>query len=72
MKSVPSFILFLLCCFTIISSSAQSIVKPAPTVPSSLVKKPRLTEEEKQNWQHKDIIIDSIPGISLDKAYKER
>jgi len=24
-----------------------------------------------KNWQHKDIIEDSIPGISLDKAYQE-
>ncbi|MCH2195652.1 S8 family serine peptidase, partial [Kordia sp.] len=30
-----------------------------------------LTKEEKQNWQHKDILEDSIPGVSLDKAYRE-
>lgn len=33
--------------------------------------KTKLSDKEKINWQHKDIIDDSIPGISLDKAYKE-
>ncbi|WP_046758692.1 S8 family serine peptidase [Kordia jejudonensis] len=70
MKPLQSLILFLLCCFTIISSSAQSIVKPAPIVPSSLVKKQQLTEEEKKDWHFKDIYTDSIPGISLYKTYE--
>ncbi len=31
----------------------------------------RLTAKEWKNWQHKDIFIDTIAGISLDKAYDE-
>jgi cell wall-associated protease len=33
--------------------------------------KKELTVDEQKNWQHKDIILDSIPGLSLDRAYKE-
>jgi len=32
-------------------------------------KKSVLSKEELANWQHKDIIDDSIPGISTEKAY---
>ena len=28
-----------------------------------------LTDDESQNWQHLDLIKDSIPGMSLEKAY---
>ncbi|WP_162200463.1 S8 family serine peptidase [Kordia jejudonensis] len=38
------------------------------TVTSSFPKK-QLTEEEKKDWHFKDIYTDSIPGISLYKAY---
>ena len=31
----------------------------------------KLTLDDVNVWQHKDIIEDSIPGISLDKAYRE-
>lgn len=32
-------------------------------------KKGALTENQKQNWQHFDLVKDSIPGMSVDKAY---
>lgn len=38
---------------------------------TSVLKKLDLTEEELKTWHHKDIIEDTIPGISLDKAYRE-
>ncbi|WP_062055914.1 S8 family peptidase [Aquimarina longa] len=31
----------------------------------------KLTDQETLNWHHKDIIDDTIPGISLEKAYRE-
>lgn len=40
-------------------------------ITASFTKKKAFTETEKQNWHFKDIFEDSIPGISLDKAYKE-
>ncbi|WP_299900101.1 S8 family serine peptidase [uncultured Aquimarina sp.] len=33
--------------------------------------KKSITKQELIHWQHKDIINDTIPGISLDKAYNE-
>ena len=33
------------------------------------VKKAALTDSEKDNWQHLDLATDSIPGMSVDKAY---
>ncbi|WP_162200462.1 S8 family serine peptidase [Kordia jejudonensis] len=39
------------------------------SVTSSFTKK-QLTKEEKKDWHFKDIYTDSIPGISLEKAYE--
>ena len=33
-------------------------------------KRGTLNEVDKKKWSHLDIITDSIPGISLDKAYR--
>ncbi len=33
-------------------------------------KKANLTKFQKENWQHLDLATDSIPGMSIDKAYK--
>lgn len=33
-------------------------------------KKAELTDYEKDNWQHLDLVTDTIPGMSVDKAYK--
>lgn len=33
-------------------------------------KKAKLTDYEKDNWQHLDLATDSIPGMSVGKAYK--
>ncbi|CAA0149581.1 S8 family peptidase [Tenacibaculum maritimum] len=33
-------------------------------------KKSPLTEEQKKGWQHLDLVTDTIPGMSVDKAYK--
>jgi cell wall-associated protease len=33
--------------------------------------KKELTPDQQKNWQHKDITLDSIPGISIDRAYTE-
>ena len=38
----------------------------AVTIPA---KKAEMTEEEIQTWPHADIYTDSVPGMSLDKAY---
>ena len=30
-----------------------------------------LTSDERKSWGHADLIADTIPGMSLNKAYKE-
>ena len=41
------------------------------TAPSAVVKKTPLSENELKRWSHLDLIKDSIPGMSVDKAYAE-
>ena len=48
-----------------------SVQIEAPITTQTLVaKKGEMTEAEVQAWPHKDIYVDSIPGLSLAKAYK--
>lgn len=41
------------------------------TAPAAVVKKAPVTENELKRWSHLDLIKDSIPGMSVDKAYAE-
>ncbi|MGO4772724.1 S8 family peptidase [Flavobacterium sp. W22_SRS_FK3] len=41
------------------------------TAPLAVVKKAPLTDTELKRWSHLDLIKDSIPGMSVDKAYAE-
>lgn len=54
--------------------SVKSITdKPVPTMETSvaiLQKKAPIGEEQFNRWAHADLAADTIPGISLDKAYK--
>ncbi|PAM92347.1 peptidase S8 [Flavobacterium sp. IR1] len=45
--------------------------KASITVPSVTVKKAPLTENELQRWSHLDLVKDTIPGMSVDRAYAE-
>ena len=51
--------------------SIANIVVPKGTDAAifATAKKMPLTDIESQNWQHLDLIKDSIPGMSLEKAY---
>lgn len=51
--------------------SLFSLAMTAQTADKSLAKKAPLTENELQRWSHLDLIKDSIPGMSVDKAYAE-
>lgn len=54
-----------------ISGYAQETKKYIPDISGVVTKKNPLSDKEMENWSHKDIIDDSIPGISLEKAYRE-
>jgi len=53
------------------TKNLHSVVVPegSATAVTTPAKKGTMTEEEIQQWPHADIFKDSIPGISLDKAY---
>jgi subtilisin family serine protease len=56
--------------FTGCKSIANIPVPTGTTVAvSATAKKLPLTDAESQNWQHLDLIKDSIPGMSVEKAY---
>lgn len=44
---------------------------PVENIDSVPLKTAELTQAEKENWGHLDLITDTIPGMSVDKAYKE-
>ncbi|WP_067030575.1 S8 family peptidase [Allomuricauda sp. CP2A] len=51
---------------------ATSLVStPVENIDAVPLKITDLTETEKKNWGHTDLITDTIPGMSVDKAYKE-
>jgi len=44
---------------------------PIANIDTTPLKIGDLTETQKQNWGHLDLVSDTIPGMSVDKAYKE-
>lgn len=59
--------LFLTSCKTISKLPVPNGVDNAINISA---KKVALTDSESENWQHLDLATDTIPGMSVDKAYK--
>lgn len=52
-------------------SSTKSITAAPISAPATLtVKKAALTDNQEQRWSHLDIVKDTIPGMSVDRAYE--
>lgn len=47
------------------------ILTPVENIDSTPLKISDLTTSEKNNWGHLDLVTDTIPGMSVDKAYSE-
>lgn len=47
------------------------ISTPVENIDNTPLKVSELTEKEKQNWGHLDLVKDTIPGMSVDRAYSE-
>ena len=58
--------LFLMGC-----GSTSLVSTPVENIDTVPLKVSELTEAEQKNWGHLDLINDTIPGMSVDKAYKE-
>ncbi len=51
--------------------STALISTPISNIDTSPLKIADLTDVEKKNWGHLDLVADTIPGMSVNKAYKE-
>jgi subtilisin family serine protease len=52
-------------------STGEILLTPEENIDAIPLKVSDLTEAEKQNWGHLDLLVDTIPGMSVDKAYAE-
>ncbi|PKQ45982.1 S8 family peptidase [Confluentibacter flavum] len=52
-------------------STAPILSTPIENIDTSPLKVSALTEQEKQTWGHLDLVKDTIPGMSVDKAYQD-
>lgn len=59
--------LFLVSC----GASTALISTPVENIDAIPIKIATLNEDEKKNWGHADLVTDTIPGMSVNKAYKE-
>lgn len=51
--------------------AAPIISTPIENIDTTPLKEKELTEKEKQNWGHLDLVKDTIPGMSVDRTYAE-
>lgn len=51
--------------------TAEILATPVENIDNIPLKVSELTEAEKHNWGHLDLVKDTIPGMSVDKAYAE-
>ncbi len=52
-------------------SSTGLISTPIENIDAVPLKVTELTEAQKKNWGHADLLLDTIPGMSVDRAYNE-
>jgi subtilisin family serine protease len=57
--------------FPLFAALTLSLNANAQTAVNAVAKKGKLTEEQLKRWSHLDLAKDSIPGMSVDKAYAE-
>lgn len=50
---------------------ADIVSTPVENIDSVPLKVSELTENEKHTWGHLDLVKDTIPGMSVEKAYAE-
>ncbi len=51
--------------------TAEILTTPVENIDNTPLKVSDLTEKEKKSWGHLDLVKDTIPGMSIDKAYAE-
>ncbi|MEM6685737.1 MAG: S8 family serine peptidase [Bacteroidota bacterium] len=63
---VASFLVLAAC-----TTTAPILSTPIENIDATPLKERALSKEELKSWGHKDLITDTIPGMSIDKAYAE-
>lgn len=53
------------------ASNGGLILTPVENIDATPLKIAELSDNEKKNWGHLDLLTDTIPGMSIDKAYDE-
>jgi cell wall-associated protease len=73
MTSTISKSVFLLSLLTLVAcgSTGVLILTPVENIDTTPLKITELTTKEKKNWGHLDLVSDTIPGMSVDKAYSD-
>lgn len=72
MKTIKSTLLSAIAASILFSCGSSSIIStPIANIDTLPLKTSELTENEKHHWGHLDLIKDTIPGMSVDKAYTE-
>ncbi len=64
-------ITLLLSVFLMGCGATALVTTPIENIDTSPLKISDLTKAEKENWGHLDLVTDTIPGMSVDKAYAE-
>lgn len=71
MNKTLLFSLFSVALLSSCGGGAPIISTPIENIDTTPIKEATLTEAEAHNWGHLDLVKDTIPGMSVDKAYAE-
>ena len=73
MKLIKSFLLipFAAIVLTSCGGGAEILSTPVENIDNTPLKVSDLTETQKHTWGHLDLVADTIPGMSVEKAYNE-
>lgn len=70
-NTISTFALLVLAGCSASLQAQTSSTKEMITAPLAVVKKAPVSENELKRWSHLDLVKDSIPGMSVDRAYAE-
>ena len=73
MKFIKPLLFFVIITSTILScgGTADILTTPVENIDNTPLKVSDLTETEERRWGHLDLVSDTIPGMSVEKAYSE-
>jgi subtilisin family serine protease len=71
LKSISAFMLGSMLMLSCGTSGPKIVSTPIDNIDTQPRKTTELSEEQKQHWAHHDLMSDTIPGMSVDKAYAE-